>query len=365
MHSSPPDQPQEGSFLAKLNALRFSARDLSPLARRALDQEAHKLRQRDVMIAWVSPLDHGHWEDQLLDAWHVQEFCQVRELLPVRHPQAQPRMWSNGARVERFRTAHLEGTGLTHHGYAAKAPWLTTPQEAECANQDTFLLMPKEGVFVVADGVGGSDAGAFASHRLVEEIAAQSGALIDGVESANRFLTHLSVSAQTTMAGVEITPDGELYPLWVGDSRILVMDPEGNLRFRSQDHGLPSMLANKEHQEDLDYPERHVISQCVGHSHAGMKTSLDTNPHDFFVQLTPGDTVMLLTDGVTDSMNSYEVAAFVRGLDVSSPDHRAERLGREIHERMMRLQFEEYGQLGGPKAKKLDNFTIVMLRYLG
>jgi len=337
--------------------------DAEAQAQKEIEEAAAELQRR--MDAWMSDIVDDRWEMILAAHCTSASYHRRRSMVPDYHPRGAARSWSNGARIERFRTSYLQGTGITHHGIAARAPWGTEEGPVATSNEDAFCLMPKHGVFVVADGVGGSAAGAYASHVVVDAITRRSGALIDGVVAANSFLSQHRFSAQSTVAGAEITPDGELYPFWVGDSRILVLDERGNLCFRSHDHGIREIRDNIEMQEVLDLPDRNIVTQSVGYAYAPLRTSLDTNPEDFFVQLRPGYTVLLLTDGILDSMNSYDVAAFLQDHSYVPVDRRAEFLAIEIHERMMRAQFPEYGALGGTVAKKIDNFTVVMVRYGG
>jgi protein phosphatase len=57
--------------------------------------------------------------------------------------------------------AHLECAGLTDPGLRRRE------------NQDAILMLPKHGIFCVADGIGGSDAGSGASLALVEAVQKQ------------------------------------------------------------------------------------------------------------------------------------------------------------------------------------------------
>ncbi|PIV90349.1 hypothetical protein COW46_03685 [Candidatus Gracilibacteria bacterium CG17_big_fil_post_rev_8_21_14_2_50_48_13] len=370
---TPQEDPKEkGPFSAateafknRLRSLRFSGADLSPLARAYLRQEETIIEEvTSAMQRWISHIVDDAWEATVQKSYSKESYHVQRQIYAPNRPYGKEIAWSNGARIERFRGPTLQGTGLTHPGISYRKPW-EEKHAAETPNEDNFALMPEYNVFAVCDGVGGTDAGAMASHVVLEEIRRHAGGLIDGMKAANHRLGAMPFSAETTVAAVEITSDGELYPLWVGDSRILVLTDKNELCFRSHDHGAPAVLADKELQEDLDYEDRYLISESVGYGKGPMRTSLETNPSDFFVQLHPGYTVLLLTDGVLDSMNSYDIASFFQQHPYVPKDRWAEFLAVEMHERMARVQFTEYALLGGLRARKLDNFSIVVLEYLG
>ena len=111
----------------------------------------------------------------------------------------------------------------------------------ERVNEDALLVLPLEpsGLLVaVADGVGGSRDGAFAAKHVLEELIGTirrqhqddfaRPAILDAVESANRFLLERGRGA-TTLALAEIR-EGSVRTYHVGDSEIWLVGGGGVIR---------------------------------------------------------------------------------------------------------------------------------------
>lgn len=161
-------------------------------------------------------------------------------------------------------------------------------------NEDAFVCVPHLGLFAVADGMGGHNAGEVASALALDEVTAavRAGvaarvarplALVKAFEIANR---HVFKAAQTSteLAGMGCTVSALLFasPLLVGahvgDSRIYRLRG-GELAQLTTDHSVPRMP--------------HVLTRAVG-SHE----TVDVDA--FTTRVEPEDVFLLCTYGVTD-----------------------------------------------------------------
>lgn len=186
-------------------------------------------------------------------------------------------------------------------------------------NQDHHGWWPELGLYVVADGMGGHNAGEVASHMAVEAIHAfiaesatntditwpfglevrksiDLNRLTTAVRLANRKIysegsRHAELSGMgTTVVAVLLTGD-RLALASVGDSRIYRMR-DGALELLTQDDTwLATVLGVKEAEEAPEHPLRHVLTSVVG-------TKDDVKPGSREEQLQAGDRFVMCTDGV-------------------------------------------------------------------
>jgi len=179
-----------------------------------------------------------------------------------------------------------------HHGAR------TDIGRVRAVNQDAYLAAAD--VFVVADGMGGHDAGEVASAIAVEEFAALAEAGYDPRRGAEAITVTLEaaqrriaayveeqqaidgsrqIRAGTTVVAAILVEDDE-GPLWLvanlGDSRAYVFT-EGRLRQVSVDHSLVQELVaagSITPQEATTHPERNVVTRALDDS--------DSAAADFF-----------------------------------------------------------------------------------
>jgi len=175
-------------------------------------------------------------------------------------------------------------------------------------NEDSFLTRPESGVWVVADGMGGHDAGDFASQTITEELASV-GVPISAEDLQARFMERLSrahariVEHASTLGGgtVGATLVGLLayedhyLCIWSGDSRIYLLR-DGMMIQQTKDHTevndlLDAGLMSPEEAEN--WPRRNVITRAIG---------VSPEPQCDIVagQLQPGDVFLLCSDGLTE-----------------------------------------------------------------
>lgn len=208
-------------------------------------------------------------------------------------------------------------------------------------NQDHLGWWPELGLYIVADGMGGHNAGEVASQLAVEAIHqfiadTANGSDITwpfGIEVAksmdvNRLTTALRLANRkvyaegsrraelsgmgTTVVAALVTGD-RMTVASVGDSRVYRLRNGSLEQLTKDDTWLASVLGEKE-AEDADpaHPLRHVLTSVVG-------TRDDVKPGAREEQLIAGDTFVLCSDGVHGRLDSASIAELLQG-EATAPD---------------------------------------------
>ena len=186
-------------------------------------------------------------------------------------------------------------------------------------NEDAFHA--ERGVYFVADGMGGHEAGAQASATAVAvlcslgttESASEAdvhAAVSDAHQAVSRIATRPGRNAGTTMSGaVVVQRDG--VPCWlvanVGDSRTYRFS-EGELSQVTTDHSLVQELvaAGEVSPEDArTFERRHVITRALG----GM---IEPEPDCWYLPIVPGERLMICSDGLTEEVSAEMIAHVLR-----------------------------------------------------
>jgi len=215
-------------------------------------------------------------------------------------------------------------------------------------------LARKGQLLVVADGVGGSQAGAEAS-RWAVRVAVERYYDLPGsnlaedlrlaVEAANASLYQYLQSTGANQAGctmaAAVVHGDVLYIANVGDSRVYVIRG-GQAYQQTHDHTLTQQKIDRgllrPEQAELD-PDRSVLTRSMGQ---GPTVQVECfNPS----QLLPGDVALLCSDGLPDMVGNDDIARLASS---SSPKRAAQRLIAEANRR------------GG-----FDNITVVLARVGG
>ena len=177
------------------------------------------------------------------------------------------------------------------------------PGQVRLVNEDSFLAKPEQGLWIVADGMGGHENGEVASRLAVQQIstAVESGkTLPQAVNLAHSAIvkenerTSLKKPMGSTVVAVKI--DGLNYQIaWVGDSRAYLWN--GKLRQLTVDHSYVQLLidAGIIAKEDANaHPQKNIIHRALG---------IARDFHGDFVDCVSGslnlnDTLLLCTDGL-------------------------------------------------------------------
>ena len=183
------------------------------------------------------------------------------------------------------------------------------------ANEDAFFAAPP--IFLVADGMGGHEAGEVASALAVEAFSSLEGpaslepsdirAAFDRAYTAITDLAHAGPRrAGTTVSGVAVAQqEGRAYWLVfnLGDSRTYRW-AGGELEQISVDHSVVQELLD---EGELDraaaatHPGRNVITRALG---AGGQYQ----PDYWLVPVEPGDRILICSDGVSGEVDDEVIA---------------------------------------------------------
>jgi serine/threonine protein phosphatase PrpC len=185
-------------------------------------------------------------------------------------------------------------------------------------NEDSILADPDRGLWVVADGMGGHEAGEVASRMVVEALGRLprfddldqlvSGA-VDSLRDVNASLIDLASrqgpkkTIGTTVVGLAIA-NGSFRCFWLGDSRAYLLR-DGMIRRVSRDHSLVQSLidAGMLDPKDADSHESaNMITRAVG---ASEEADVEVVSGDAL----PGDQFVLASDGLTRVVPDHELAA--------------------------------------------------------
>ncbi len=189
-------------------------------------------------------------------------------------------------------------------------------------NQDYVFASDKPignlpNIFIVADGMGGHNAGDYASKYAVETVIEEIGRSFEkspvkilgtAIETANSHIrkkageeTALS-GMGTTMVAATCLSDKYLEVANVGDSRLYVVN-DRKIEQITRDHSLVEemvRLGGIDRAAARSHPDKNIITRAIG--------ARDTVEADFFhVELEPGDIVLMCSDGLTNMLEDEEI----------------------------------------------------------
>jgi protein phosphatase len=184
-------------------------------------------------------------------------------------------------------------------------------------NEDNFLVRPDIGLWAVADGMGGHEAGGLASAMVVEALRKvpadeTGGALLRACEEA-LVEANASIRAIASTRGfdaigttvVVLLISGHYFAcLWAGDSRIYLVR-DGSIMQITRDHSEVQELIDQgalSEAEARNWPRRNVITRAIGVS----ETPDCDKRHG---EMAPGDLFILCSDGLTAHVEDGEIAA--------------------------------------------------------
>jgi len=216
------------------------------------------------------------------------------------------------------------------------------------ANEDS--LMVRSPLFVVADGMGGAQAGEVASHLAAEAFRA---GLPDGAEpevaleglaqEANARIHELShANAEQAGMGTTLTAiyvgELEVAIAHVGDSRAYCLR-DGELLRLTDDHSLVDELLRQGRltpEEAVEHPQRSVITRALG-----IEGTVEVDTRSF--RGLAGDVYLICSDGLTTMISEQQITELL----LSKP-----RL-RDAGEALIAAANEAGGR---------DNITVILLR---
>lgn len=205
-------------------------------------------------------------------------------------------------------------------------------------------------LFIVADGMGGHNAGDYASKLTVETMISEIAASFEK-NPIKIFGKAISAANEVILQKAAESPDMEgmgttvvaatclgkyLEVANVGDSRLYVVGRE--IRQITEDHSLVEEMVRMgtlSREEARNHPDKNIITRAVGAS--------DTVEADYFtVELEEGDVVLMCTDGLTNMLEDEEIRMIMEG-------------GRDIVEKAQALVDAANGRGGR------DNISVVLI----
>jgi len=222
-------------------------------------------------------------------------------------------------------------------------------------NEDNLLLLPDEGLFVVADGMGGHAAGEVASEMAVhiigremrgaagnpdDEVATR---LRDAIVEANNAIFQRTIS-EVDKRGMGTTATSMLlngihYLIGqVGDSRAYLYR-DGRLIQLTKDHSYVQEQVDAGYltpEQARTHPYSNVITRCVG-------ANAEVIPDIYLGTLRAADIYLLASDGLTGMLEDSDLQTIIE--QNSEPQQMVDALINEANRR------------GG-----LDNITVIILR---
>lgn len=192
-------------------------------------------------------------------------------------------------------------------------------------NQD-FVYVSEEpvgnlpNVFIVADGMGGHNAGDYASKCTVETMVRE----IRGCFEKNPIrILGKAIRVANDQIRRRAREDKNLYGMGttvvaatclghylqvanVGDSRLYIMNDK--IRQITRDHSLVEemiRIGGIDRAAARNHPDKNIITRAIG--------ALDTVEIDFFYEeLRPGDLVLMCTDGLTNMLEDKEIERILK-----------------------------------------------------
>lgn len=195
--------------------------------------------------------------------------------------------------------------------------------ESRPENEDSYLDQPGFGIFAVADGVGGAQAGEVASQMAVEilseafanmpEMADPEEVMQAAISKANEAIFEMSSQLQqlskmaTTIVALHVS--GDIVTIGhVGDSRLYRFTPDGKIIQETQDHSIVAeevRAGRMTEEQAASHPSRNIISRALG-AEPSVEVDLKT------IMIEPGTSFLLCTDGITRHISENEMFAVLR-----------------------------------------------------
>jgi len=195
--------------------------------------------------------------------------------------------------------------------------------EARPQNEDSYLDQPGFGIFAVADGVGGAQAGEVASQMAIEilneafanmsENADPEAVMRAAITKANEAIFEMSSQFQqlskmaTTIVALHLKGDVATIG-HVGDSRLYRLAPDGRILQETLDHSIVAeevRAGRMTEEQAANHPSRNVISRALG-AEPSVEIDLKT------MMIEPGTSFLLCTDGITRHIKDDEMLSVLR-----------------------------------------------------
>jgi protein phosphatase/serine/threonine-protein phosphatase Stp1 len=214
-----------------------------------------------------------------------------------------------------------------------RARAVTHPGTVRGHNEDMFVDRPEIGLWAVADGAGGHQAGEVAADMIAAALRAIPVSLSaeETVLQVRQRMTatHLALQKRAARQGdgaiiastvvVLVVRQGKFGCLWAGDSRGYLLR-NGNFRQITRDHSLVQELVDAGHlnaEEAEHHPRANVITRAVGAAGETLDLDMVTGA------IMDGDRFLLCTDGLSKAVDDEALADI---LGAHPPDPAADKM---------------------------------------
>lgn len=195
--------------------------------------------------------------------------------------------------------------------------------ESRPQNEDAFLAIPQRGIFAVADGVGGAQAGEVASQMAMEILGeafvnvdertdaeeVMRRALIQANSAIHQMSNELPQLSQMATTVVALHLSGNIATIaHAGDSRLYRMDEAGELHRETEDHSMVAdeVRAGRMTEEQAEnHPGKNIINRALG---AEPEVDIELRT----IMVGADTTFMMCSDGVTRHVSDTEIAELLR-----------------------------------------------------
>lgn len=192
-------------------------------------------------------------------------------------------------------------------------------QDYVYTSEENVGILPN--LFIVADGMGGHNAGDYASKLTVETMISQIEASVESepelilgnaIAAANELIRKKAeefpgMEGMGTTVVAAVCFGSRLCIANVGDSRLYVVGK--TIRQITKDHSLVEEMVRMgtiTHEEARNHPDKNVITRAVG-------VSDTVEPEYFSVELEEDDLVLMCTDGLTNMIEDENIRMILDG----------------------------------------------------
>ncbi len=225
-------------------------------------------------------------------------------------------------------------------------------------NEDNYCIFKKDyDLLIVADGMGGHNAGEVASFLAVNTIKehidkyissdmdeeAIKGIIYEAFNRANEKIylhgkENTSCDGMGTTATLILKNESTIFVGHVGDSKAYIIK-NNNINQITRDHSLVAELVRNgsiTENEAMKHPKRNIITRALG-------TTKNIKIDIFTLSMDPLDSLVLCTDGLSNFVDSYEIEKILIEIKDSS----------EICERLVSMANKRGGY---------DNITVLVAK---
>lgn len=225
------------------------------------------------------------------------------------------------------------------------------------ANEDKYLTDQNRGLFAVADGMGGHEAGERASTIAIKTLDAfltkdlinskKGESLCDVIQKANELIYQESqlkngCSGMGTTITTALFLDNRLYIAHIGDSRAYLIR-DNSISLLTKDHSLVGELLRHgelTEKEASNHPHRNILTRALG---TEPKVEIDLNEFE----IVSGDRLLLCTDGLYNLVSDQEIIS-----EIATNGNNMKKTVNQLVKKAL--------DRGG-----MDNITVVLISYDG